>query len=97
MFLQAWIACHAKPSVSKSTEVLCRVEREAADVTKAADVLAFVCASVCLGAVLDDLEVICGGELENRLQGGRLTVKVNGENAAGAIRSCRLQLRVVQK
>src|SRR5438552_3252259 len=72
LFLQSWVVGRNRARFTKRAKVLARVKAKTSGITKCASTSASVFASVGLGCVLDDGEIMVPRELKNWIHVGRL-------------------------
>ena len=78
---QMIIAGYDASSISVGAKVFTRVKRKGGGVSKSADELAFVSCKVGLGTVLNHPKLVLSGNRHDGIHVGRLTVKMNWNDA----------------
>src|SRR5882724_9920445 len=84
LFLQSWVVGHNRARFTKRAKVLARVKAKTSGITKCAGTSPPVFASVGLGRVLDDEEIMVPRELKNWIHVGRLAEQMHWNDGLGA-------------
>src|SRR5207248_9326251 len=84
LFLQSWVVGHTRARVTRRAKILARVKAKTSGITKCASTSAPVFASVGLGCVLDDREIMVPRELKNWIHVGRLAEQMHWNDGLGA-------------
>src|SRR5262249_59432173 len=77
---QLGVVRHDRTALAVGAQVLSRVEAEAAEVAERADTAALVLRTVRLARVLDHLQAVPGGDLQEGAHVGRLAVEVDPDD-----------------
>src|SRR5215472_17405826 len=89
------VVCGHQAALTRASQALRRVEAEAADGPESPDLLVAVAGADGLRRVFDDREAVRAPELQDRLEVGRQSEQVNGQDGARpAADGCRNQVRI---
>src|SRR5690606_20229324 len=79
----AGVLRHDHAAVADRSEVLCRIETEAANVADAADAISPVTAPRSLSAIFDQAKAMAPGDGSNRVHVRRLPIEMDGDDRLG--------------